>query len=95
MNLRRCAWGFSILGILAFLPVKGNDHGGVHIHIPTCEDANEEENEQLPAYCVELKPWYHHQHFDEYEDIKDQSDRLQDDTSWPGQRQDFSDYLLR
>lgn len=95
MKLLTYVLGFSLLGMTLISSLQANDHGGVHINIPTCEDANAEENELKPEYCMELKPWYHHQHFDEYEDIRDQADRLQDDTSWPGQRQDFSDYLLR
>jgi hypothetical protein len=39
--------------------------------------------------------WYHGQHYDHYENIEDQADRLQEDTAWPGQREEFSDILLR
>lgn len=86
---------FSYLALITVTSIHADEHGGVHIRIPTCEDANIENNEEIPGVCMELKPWYHHQHFDDYEDIEDQADRLQDDTTWPGQRQDFSDTLLR
>jgi hypothetical protein len=80
--------------LLSLGTVHANDHGGIHIHVPNCEDL-EDDDEPKPAVCMEIKPWYHHQHYDEYEDIQDQADRLQDDTSWPGQRVDFSDLLNR
>lgn len=87
---------FSILGFTPIITVQADAHGGIHIRIPSCEEDEEEECEKkVPEVCWELKPWYHHQYFDEYEDIEDQADRLQDDTAWPGQREDFSDYLLR
>lgn len=86
----------SILGMTASAAAFADEHGGVHIMIPGCEDANEEGGQQpVSPVCMELKPWYHHQHFDDYEDIEEQAGRLQDDTAWPGQREEFSDYLMR
>jgi len=84
---------FSLFSVLSINTVCSNDHGGVHIHLKNGEDI-EDEPKSLPC-CLELKPWYHHQHYDDYENIEDQADRLQDDTSWPGQREDFSDILMR
>jgi hypothetical protein len=87
---------FSILVFMPIAIVQADAHGGIHVRIPSCEEEDAGEcEEQVPEVCMELKPWYQHQHFDEYEDIEDQADRLQDDTAWPGQREDFSDYLLR
>ena len=77
------------------LSCSADEHGGVHIKIPTCEGVLEEEGEKTQEVCWELKPWYSHQHFEEYENIETKSEHLQDDTAWPGQREDFSDYLMR
>lgn len=87
------ALGLSLLMISPMTAVQANDHGGIHIHLRCGEE--EEVDSPLPNVCMEMKPWYHNQHFDEYEDIEDQSERLQDDTAWPGQREEFSDYLMR
>lgn len=78
--------------LLAPLALYANDHGGIHIHLPT---GDEEVEETGPAVCLELKPWYHREHFEDFEDIQEQSERLEDDTAWPGQREEFSDYLMR
>ena len=89
-------FSFSILGLALISHSAADEHGGVHIRIPTCEGVIEEEgSDKVPEVCWELKPWYSHQHYEEYEDIETQADQLQDDTAWPGQREDFSDYLMR
>lgn len=82
--------------LLPLTLIQADDHGGVHVHLPACENEQVVDCEdKIPAVCIEQRPWYHNQHYDEYENIEDQADRLQDDTAWPGQREDFSDYLLR
>lgn len=68
-------------------------HGGVHIHIQNCDE--EVEDDTVPNVCFEMKPWYHRQHFEDAEDIEEQAERLEDDTAWPGQREEFSDQLMR
>ena len=95
MKVLTCLLTLTILSC-SIVYTHADAHGGVHVRIPTCEN-DEEEPELLPNVCIEMKPWYHHQQYDEYdkEDVEDQSYRLQDDTSWPGHREDFSDYLFR
>ena len=46
---------------------------------------------------LDFKPWYHrHEYYDAHEyTYKDPTGRLDDDSSWPSQREEFSDYLLR
>ena len=84
---------FSFIG---FAPaVFANTHGGVHIHLRNGENIEDCEAAQPPDYCMELKPWYCNQHYDQYEEIEDQAERLQEDTAWPGQREEYSDILLR
>jgi hypothetical protein len=96
MKVLVCLLSFSILGLSPIATIQADVHGGVHVRIASCEeDGNEESEEDLPNVAMELKPWYHHQHFDQYEDINDQAYQLEDDTAWPAQREDFSDYLLR
>jgi len=85
--------GFSIAGLTPIAQSFGDEHGGIHIHLNCGE--NVEDEVKVPCFCMEQKPWYHHQHFDYYENVEAQADRLQDDTAWPGQREDFSDILLR
>ena len=34
-----------------------------------------------PNVCLELKPWYHREHFDGYNDIENQAERLQNVTT--------------
>lgn len=49
------------------------------------------------------RPWYHDYNHNHYNDFRgdlfevdnDPTDRLEDDTAWPSQREDFSDYLFR
>lgn len=91
MKICICTLSFSVL-LLSPLTICADAHGGIHIHMPVCE---EEVSDTTPAVCLELKPWYQRQHFDDYEDIEEQSERLEDDTAWPGQREEFSDRLLR
>jgi hypothetical protein len=92
MKILTYVLNYSLL-ILAPLGLCGSDnHGGIHIHLPACD---EEVESTTPAVCLELKPWYQREHFDDYEDIQEQSERLEDDTAWPGQREEFSDYLMR
>lgn len=79
--------------LLAPLTLCGSDgHGGIHIHLP---EGDEEVEGTAPAICLELKPWYQREHFEDQENIQEQSERLEDDTAWPGQREEFSDYLMR
>ena len=85
--------GFSALSLTSITQTSADEHGGIHIHLPTGEEIEDEV--KVPNFCMEKKPWYHHQHFDYYEDVEAQADRLQDDTEWPGKRDDYSDYLLR
>lgn len=85
--------GFSALSFAAIFNVSADEHGGIHIHLPCGEEIEDEV--KVPCFCMEQKPWYHCQHFDYYEDVEAQADRLQDDTEWPGKRDDFSDILLR
>lgn len=84
---------FSLIGTASL--TAADTHGGVHIHLHNGEQIEDCAAAQQPEYCMELKPWYHNQHYDEYEEIEAQADRLQDDTAWPGQREEFSDMLLR
>lgn len=85
---------FSVFMLASCAIVLADEHGGIHIHLKNGEEINDNSCE-VPNVCMELKPWYQHQYYDEYEDIEAQADRLQDDTAWPSQREDFSDYLLR
>lgn len=86
----------SILGFAPNATIQADEHGGVHIHLHSGEDIEDNKYDgMVPNVCWEQKPWYHHQHFDEYEDIELQADRLQENTAWPGQREEFSDQLLR
>lgn len=93
MKVFACLLSFSLLSF-SLSSLHADAHGGVHVRIPTCETVDDD-LEPAPNFCMEMKPWYHHQHFDEFEEIEDQAYQLQDDTSWPGHREDFSDYLFR
>jgi hypothetical protein len=84
---------FSLFSVLSVGTISSDEHGGIHIHLKCGEEIEDEV--KTPEYCVELKPWYHNQHYDEYEHIEDQADRLQDDTTWPSHREDYSDILMR
>ncbi len=96
MKILSCILSFSILGFAQIATIQADEHGGVHIHLNCGEDIEDNKYDgMVPNVCWEQKPWYHNQHFDEYEDIEDQAERLQDDTAWPGQREEFSDQLLR
>jgi hypothetical protein len=45
---------------------------------------------------LDFKPWYHHhQYYDEHEEHADPTGKLTDDTAWPAEREEYSDYLLR
>lgn len=70
-----------------------DEHGGIHIHTRYGEEI--EGDSSTPNYCIQMRPWYYHQWYCDCDNIREQADRLQDDTAWPGQREDFSDYLLR
>jgi hypothetical protein len=94
MKKLTCLLSLSILMLTPCTITLADEHGGVHIHLRTGEEI-EDNPCAVPSYCMELKPWYHHQHYDEYEDIETQADRLHDDTSWPSEREEFSDQLLR
>jgi hypothetical protein len=78
--------------VLSSNTIVADAHGGIHIHT-TCGEVVEDD--QPSNVCLELKPWYHRQHFEDDENIEEQSERLEDDTAWPGQREEFSDYLMR
>lgn len=72
------------------------EHGAVHIHL---SDGQEEVDcGQAPMFVPvdrPAHPWYLHEHFDYYTEDEDPNDELTDETSWPSQREDFSDYLFR
>jgi hypothetical protein len=42
-----------------------------------------------------MRPWYDHLWYSDYENIEEQADRLQDETAFPSQRENYSDFLLR
>lgn len=71
-----------------------DEHGGIHIHMRNGEQIDDN-NCSSPKYCIEMRPWYYHLWYSDYENIEDQADRLQDETAWPSQRENYSDYLLR
>lgn len=75
--------------------VVADEHGGIHIHTRNGEEIEGDSNSN-PNFCIQMRPWYYHLWYtDCAEDIEEQSDRLQEDTAWPSQREDYSDYLLR
>ncbi|MEI8365584.1 MAG: hypothetical protein WCF65_04115 [Parachlamydiaceae bacterium] len=74
-------------------------HGAVHIVLPDgeediedgcCELVDPEEERGMPE-----RPWYQNQKFEVFEDNGDPTDYLEEDTAWPGQREEFSDILFR
>lgn len=96
MNQLFCIVSFSLLSFSPLATLIADDHGGIHIHLKCGEDVEDDTYEgMVPNVCLELKPWYQGQHYDYYENIESQADRLQEDTAWPGQREEFSDILLR
>jgi hypothetical protein len=46
---------------------------------------------------LDFKPWYHrHEYYDaDEQEHADPTGKLQDDSAWPGEREEYSDYLLR
>lgn len=85
---------FSFLMLTTCAILTANDNGGIHIH--TRDGEQIEADSTNPTFCMGMRPWYYHLWYtDCAEDIEEQADRLQDETSWPSQREDFSDYLMR
>jgi hypothetical protein len=60
-------------------------------HLSADDDPNN------PYGDLNFKPWYHrHEYYDAGEERRqDPTGRLIDDTAWPGEREEFSDLLLR
>jgi len=92
----------SIIALQIFLgaPLAANHPGGcqssdcstvVLRHLGNESEAAEEEN----TFTAEARPWYeHHQNIENFEE-HDPGDELEEDSSWAGQREEFSDKLLR
>ena len=74
MNILAYLLSFFIIGMTP--AAFAETHGGVHIHLRNGEDIEDREAAQTPDFCMELKPWYHCQHYDEYEEIEEQAERL-------------------
>lgn len=70
-------------------------NGGVHIILPSGERVDDCTLDE-PCPCDGGRPWYLQQHFDCYcSDIEDPVREVEEETAWPGQREEFSDYLFR
>lgn len=102
MNKFSCLAAFVVLGAaLPSLSFASDFRGGVHIVMPdTCEvvdDKGECADEAGPG--MEQPHWYwestRENIFEDPEEDRDVPGRLENDTQWPGQREEFSDYLFR
>lgn len=69
-----------------------SSHGGVHIVLPDGERVDECE---LDPCAAPMRPWYMHEHFDYYDDRFNPTYEVEAESAWPGQREEFSDFLLR
>jgi hypothetical protein len=84
----------SLLTLATFAIATADDHGGIHIHTNEGEEI-EDDSCKAPSFCMEMRPWYDHLWYSDYENIEEQADRLQDETAFPSQRENYSDFLLR
>jgi hypothetical protein len=96
MKKMSCMLTLFVLGTAPFAASASDPHGGVHIILPGggCEDLEED--------CViedepgrEQEVWYRNPIFEDPEEDRDIPGWLENETQWPGQREEFSDYLFR
>ena len=88
---------FFLFGALAPTSVAADNHGAVHIVVPDGEEEVDDGCEEAVAEdCENYRPWYHRERFQNYYGDFDNPDaELEAETAWPGQREDFSDFLMR
>jgi len=59
-------------------------------------EESEEEGEVAYQKSEQRRPWYyHHQDYSDLDPREEVDYALDDETEWPSQREDFSDYLMR
>lgn len=74
-------------------------NGAVRIYLPNGEMYEDCQSYNIVQVPEDEREWYVSQRYDRfYEDYGENGDpteELEEDTSWPGQREDFSDMLMR
>lgn len=88
----------SLVIFLGALPVAvsaNSSNGAVHICIQGECEALEDEPVNSDYEWREQATYYHNHIFDDPEEDVDMPGWLENETQWPGQREEFSDYFMR
>lgn len=88
IKMRTLAVLLSFAFLLPGLGYAQGTNGAVHIYLTPYDECERLEDERDDWYLLR-------QYLDNYGENGDPSDELQEDTSWPGQREEFSDQLFR
>ena len=84
-----------VFGALPAALLSNSSNGAVHICVNGECEAIEDDPVLDDGSIQEQATYYHNRIFDDPEEDRDLPGWLENETQWPGQREDFSDYLFR